>query len=333
MSEHSKIEWTDATWNPVLGCSDVSSGCANCYAKNSVWRMSHNPNAKIAAANAGLTERLSNGRIGWTGRVNCIEERLRIPLHWKQPRRIFVNSQSDLFHPEVPFEFVDQVFAIMSVTPQHTYQVLTKRPERMAEYLQGAKERVIEIGLKIDAGWDDNYLCWGWRESFWPLKNVWLGTSCEDQKTADERVPHLLACPGAVHFISAEPLLGPVCISDEWLPHAFNREPGCSHCETCVGRLNWQSVRPENHGPFIRWVIVGGESGIHARPIHPDWARWLRDQCQTSYVPFFFKQWGQENTWQKDSEGKWEFVRRAGKKSAGRLLDGREWNEMPEVGA
>lgn len=261
MGDKTGIEWTDATWNPVVGCAPVSEGCRNCYAAREAVRFGANP--KVAATYEGLAEMRgadASRRAVFTGKIRTLDHRLDQPLRWKRPRRIFVNSMSDLFHPDVPVAFISEVFRVMSLAPQHTFQVLTKRPERMAEYLRGD--------------------C--------PLPNVWLGTSVEDQAAADERVPHLLDTPAAVRFLSCEPLLGDV------------------------------DLRPHLYG--LDWVIVGGESGPRARPMHPSWVRRIRNACIWNEVPFLFKQWG---AWENGDS-------RVGKKAAGRLLDGRTWDETPE---
>lgn len=178
---NTSIEWTNATWSPVRGCSIVSKGCTNCYAMKQAHRFA-GPGGKYE----GLT-RMSNGGPVWTGEVRVVPEMLDIPLHWRKPQRVFVNSMSDLFHEDVPDDFIDQVFAVMALCPQHTFQVLTKRPERM-------------LGVLADL--------YGKR----PLRNVWLGVSVEDQATANERIPLLLETPAAVRWVSAEPLLEEVII-------------------------------------------------------------------------------------------------------------------------
>lgn len=230
MSNNSSIEWTEATWNTLAGCTPVSSGCLNCYAAT----MSNRLGAMGQEAYAGLTvkkvrlsmhgnpdgENDAPGDRGgfrqvFNGTVRCLPGRLTIPLWWKKPRRIFVNSMSDTFHKDVPFEFIDQIFAVMATCPQHTFQVLTKRPERMAEYLNRGGpllsetmyhlDRIIETSPVWDAAVRED--CGALR---WPLPNVWLGTSCENQAAADERIPHLANCPAVVRFLSVEPLLGPI---------------------------------------------------------------------------------------------------------------------------
>ncbi|MFI0453704.1 DUF5131 family protein [Actinomadura sp. 6N118] len=283
MSAISTIEWTQATWNPTLGCDRVSPGCDGCYAITQARIRAANPHPKVAAAFAGLTHR-TGGRVDWTGRVNQLPGRLTEPLRWRKPRKVFVDSLSDLFHAEISEEFIARVFAVMAATPHHTYQVLTKRHGRMRSLLargglgtEGFPDMVEEAMAEFTHASLDH----------WPLPNVWLGVSAEDQQRADLRVPDLLGTPAAVRFVSAEPLLGPVDLS-RWLGieymdalEGYGEELGAA----LTGRI----------GPAggLHWVIVGGESGPRARPMHPDWARTLRDQCAASDVPFFFKQWGE----------------------------------------
>ncbi|GMV07400.1 MAG: hypothetical protein AMXMBFR53_36750 [Gemmatimonadota bacterium] len=276
MSANSKIEWTDTTWNPLAGCTPVSEGCRNCYAANHARRLAGNPNPKVSGPYEGTARTAGDGRAVFTGRVNLIPERLEEPLRWRKPRRVFVNAMSDLFHPDVPLEFVDRVFAVMALCPQHTFQVLTKRPERMAEYF-------LPIG-------QTNRSDWVWAEMGrrlnrsrlaypkWPLPNVWLGTSVENQAAADERIPHLLRCPAAVRFLSCEPLLGPVGLRP-WLRHAHIRT------DMATGK-DYRYPAP------IHWLIAGGESGRGARPCDVAWLRSLRDQCAAAGVPYFLKQMG-----------------------------------------
>ena len=181
MSDTSKIEWTNATWNPVVGCDKISPGCANCYACKDAVRMGSNPNPKVSAAYNGLAYRQQNGILNWTGVVRCLPERLSIPFGWPAAKKVFVNSQSDLFHQDVPAEFIARVFSVMAATPWHTFQVLTKRAERLAELAPGL---------------------------VWP-GNVWMGVSVENQGAAP-RIDHLRRVPAAVRFLSVEPLIGPV---------------------------------------------------------------------------------------------------------------------------
>lgn len=295
MSDKSQIEWTDATWNPVRGCSIVSEGCRNCYAMRQAHRMSGE-----GGAYEGLTRMTPSGP-NWTGDVREVSGLLDQPIRWTKPRRVFVNSMSDLFHPSVSPQFIGRVFATMCVAQHHTFQVLTKRPERMLELVGGqGLHRYVSDQVRVVS-----------RESWktrWPLPNVWLGVSVENQETADERIPLLLQTPAAVRWVSAEPLLGPVDLS-RWLD--------------CAGPF-WSNMDVDP----LDWIVVGGESGPGARPMHPDWAREIRDQCVAAGVPFHFKQWG---AWKLDSvTDNTEGYLRVGKKEAGRELDGRTWDEFPE---
>jgi protein gp37 len=344
MADTSKIEWTDATWNVVTGCEKVSPGCDNCYAETFAERWRGIP-----------------GHHFETGfDVTLRPERLTLPLRWKKPRKVFVNSMSDLFHKDIPDEYIARVFAVMALTPQHTYQVLTKRHGRMRAVLRDectcggghtpgthfrsqmawavSKANPDRIpGLPDDAEQRIN-------NAAWPLPNAWLGVSVEDQKRADLRIPALVDTPAAVRFLSCEPLLGPVWI-DEYIWQACPCCDGEGHDEACApcadGGCDFGHVRK------LDWVIVGGESGHGARPMSPDWARSLRDQCAAAGVPYLFKQWGeyQPTDWKvighpadkrnvlvgdpiDDLGHRWE-MRRVGKGKAGRVLDGRTWDEFP----
>lgn len=314
----SKIEWTDRTWNPVTGCTKVSQGCKNCYAER-------------------LYERF-NGH-GSFKNVICHPERLQQPLKWKQPALVFVNSMSDLFHEDVPFEFIKEVFGIMYWAKKHTFQVLTKRPERMLEFYTWLFKR---RGMNLnDVQAESN--------------NVWLGVSVEDQKAADERIPLLMKVPAVVRFLSCEPLLGPIdltnitnriCADDADIKPLFGNTQilDVIHGELIHGRVGYNA-------PQINWVIAGGESGPGARPMHPNWARSLRDQCSAAALPFFFKQWGE---WVDFEQMQQEYqlklrrgtathhiqnfelnppfiytAHRLGKHNAGNLLDGKQHLEYP----
>jgi protein gp37 len=341
MADGTHIEWTDATWNPVTGCSVVSPGCTNCYAMRLAGtRLQHHPSRH------GLTRDSKAGPV-WTGEVRFNESWLDQPLRWKRDRRIFVCAHGDLFAESVPDAWIDRVFAVMALAPQHIFQVLTKRAGRMREYLTAdggraapyrqvafLNERLDEI--RRGATRRDDALAYqignhGWpiygEAGDWPLPNVWLGVSVEDQARADERIPDLLATPAAKRFISAEPLLGPVDLTSIDLPDG----------DTYIEPLSGTEGEEREEWPRLDWVIVGGESGPGARPMHPDWARSLRDSCQAAGVRFFFKQWG-EWVSAKGYPGHrrighvfpdlYQMVR-VGKKAAGRLLDGREWSEHP----
>jgi len=242
------IEWTDASWNPVAGCTVLTAGCTNCYA----MRMAARLEAMGTAKYRGLT-RKSGGRAVWTGKIRLDNASLDIPRTWSKPRKVFVNSMSDLFHEDVPIEFIARVWDVMKGTPRHTYQILTKRPERMAQLLA--------------------------QPSFEILPNVWLGASVEDHRVL-YRLDAIRQVPAAIRFVSLEPLIGSVSQGD------------------LTG---------------IHWAIVGGESGPRAREMKPEWVDEIEAMCRRSGTAFFFKQWGGKN-----------------KKAAGRILNGKTYDEMPE---
>jgi protein gp37 len=267
MGDKTGIEWTDATWNPVTGCDEVSPGCDHCYAKSLAERFRGTPGHYYEQ--------------GFD--VVLRPDKLDQPLRWKRPRRVFVNSMSDLFHKSIPDSYIAEVFAVMALAPQHTFQLLTKRHGRMRSLL--TNPRVVE-GPSGPLSFEDMVRNCAFnmanRNSMhaavadtveWPLPNVWLGVSVEDQKRADLRIPALLATPAAVRFLSCEPILGPV--SFRWAKWAPLINAG--HLDGLRG---------------IDWVIVGGESGPGHRPIDPEWVRSLRDQCSDAGVAFLFKQWG-----------------------------------------
>jgi len=319
MADSTPIEWTDATWNPITGCSVISPGCTNCYAMRLAGtRMKTHP------SRAGLTVDSKAGPV-WNGQVRLNEQWLTQPLQWNRPRMIFVCAHADLFHEAVPDEWIDRVFAIMALAPQHQFQVLTKRSRRMREYMEKSCGRIADrvMALRRETGIGKGNpvapLPNGKLGSPWfPLSNVWLGVSAEDQRRADERIPDLLATPAAIRWLSAEPLLGELNLEPWLAPEVF-----CHGCDDGEGYGNRCSSRaiPRNEqcpyryavqivterGPFdehgtpahvdcevrtLDWVVAGGESGPGARPMHPDWARSLRDQCAAAGVPFLFKQWG-----------------------------------------
>lgn len=339
MADHSNIEWTDATWNPITGCTLVDAGCANCYAAElAATRLKNLP------SRTGLSRKNKDGVAKFTGEVRLNENWISQPMTWRKPRMIFVCAHGDLFHENVANIWIDQVFAVMALCPQHTFQVLTKRPKRAANYLNemmGSDDfniRFRNACRKVGATLSE---CIDAVQREWPLDNVWLGTSVSDQKSADERIPALLEAPANVRFISAEPLLGSIDLTSICTGWYFINS---------LGGFKWHdSDRAYNSEKCtsIDWVICGGESGRKARPMHPDWARSLRRQCKTADVPFFFKQWGEwfpeddmpeelaRNTYGADFDAgrTCRFtgmpMRRIGKKAAGRKLDGEFHDGMP----
>lgn len=351
MGDKTGIEWTDATWNPVTGCTKVSPGCDNCYA------------ATLAERFRGTTGHYFEDGFDVQLRPNKLDQ----PLRWKKPRRIFVNSMSDLFHKDVPAEYIAKVFAVMAVTERHTFQVLTKRPARMRSLMNDRDFRISMwewcselIGEPAtDSLWNRS------DQVPWPLPNVWLGVSAEDQKWADIRIPTLLDTPAAVRFISAEPLLGPIDLVG---PGYIGGQRGHGGTHNGVGSADCPIETHHHHDmrckPALDWVIVGGESGRDARPMHPAWPRSLLDQCAAAEVPFHFKQWGEwvpfvygrnhpngPSPWanrEPDAYVRYENgdvatedeairdggtftgVYRVGKKAAGRELEGSTWDGYPE---
>ena len=270
----STIEWTDKTWNPVTGCDRVSPGCDNCYALTLAGRLKAMGSKRYQ--NDG-DPRTSGPGFGLTLHPDKLTE----PLTWKSPKKVFVNSMSDLFHPAVPSSFIEGVWGTMAAARQHQFQILTKRPQRMLQWFnwEHAEEWINRQGTvqnRLDFMWARGET--DSRNLTWPLPNVWLGTSIESNRYTF-RANSLRKTPAAVRFVSIEPLLGP------------------------VDSLNLEG---------IDWVIVGGESGPHARPMNPMWVRDVRDQCRFLGVPFFFKQWGGRTP-----------------KAGGRELDGRTWDEYP----
>ena len=260
---NTKIEWTRGddgsegrTWNPIAGCSVVSPGCTNCYA----MRMAARIEKMLTDSHYNGLTKTVNGNPVWTGKIARAPDHIfNAPLKWKKPTRVFVNSMSDLFHSDVPDEWIDEIFRIMAETPQHTYQILTKRPVRMRGYVQ----RFYNARAPV---WDGQGVPKGRLDI---LRNLWLGVSVEDQSRADERIPRLLETPAAVRFISAEPLLGPLDLRqflvEQHIINDFVLDP-------------------------LSLCIVGGESGPVKRLINMEWMRDIRDQCKAANVPLFVKQ-------------------------------------------
>jgi len=295
MPGKSAIEWTDATWNPVVGCTQVSEGCSSCYAERI-------HNRRYAAWQAG---RYPDAPAQYQQPFEVVQPqwpRITDPLHWRKPRRVFVNSMSDLFHAQVPTRLIAAVFAVAALAPRHQFQILTKRPGRMLrlltdeafrETMRGEMRRVadaVAVAGIITPDFPDD----------WPLPNVWLGVSVETQEYT-WRIDELCETPAAIRFLSCEPLLGPLDLTP-WLD-----------------RIDWVIVGGESGGPAERALVARcGRCGNDARwlpkPEALDWVRGVRDQCVAAGVPFFFKQWGGPQP-----------------TSGGRLLDDREWNEYPEA--
>lgn len=330
------IEWVQGedgeqgdVWNIVAGCAPVSPGCANCYAVPLSHKLAANP---ATPQYKGLTVLREHGGPRFTGVFRELPERLPKPLHKRKPTTYFANSMSDLFGEGVRDEFIAAGFGVMAATPRHTYQVLTKRAERLPEWAKwvirngSATAEIIEQAVVAMRPFDEHARhLFALYDGSWPLPNVWLGVSVEDKKHGLPRIEHLRRTPAAIRFLSIEPLLED------------------------LGEIDLTG---------IQWVIVGGESGRNARPMHPDWVRSIRDQCVKAGVKFFFKQWG---SWapaervrkfgsneivdelrlvsgpQKLKQWDWfewpglnQASARVGKKAAGRMLDGRTWDEMPE---
>ena len=323
------IEWAGKVWNPLRGCSRKSSGCEKCYAERVAHRFS-GPGQPYE----GLTRLTKKGPV-WTGEVRTVPENLSEPLRWRKPAKIFVNSMSDLFHEDVPFEFIAAVFGVMAAAREHTFQVLTKRPERMPLFFEwltgeGALGYTWQTlyGYARAAGVPKKLLRGRMGSPWpWPLPNVWLGTSCEDQATADARIPELLRCPAAVRWVSAEPLLGPIDFG-EWIQpwtccdnHYERRvivKGDLAECPECgsgdyaitawgdAQRDRWESgerystpegdldVAGEWVGPH--WIVVGGESGHGARPCDLAWIGSIVEQCEAANVACFVKQLGSAPT-------------------------------------
>ncbi len=312
----SKIEWTDKAWNPVRGCSIVSAGCKNCYAMKQAHRFSG-----VEQPYEGLTQLSKNGPV-WTGSARFVPEMLAAPMSWKKPQRIFVNSMSDLFHSDITNEQIAAVFGVMAACPRHTFQVLTKRPERMLEWFQWLQDRgglgpyirSIKVGgdrtlpdlfhavarTAVVHGKRVRSMSDPWIEVFnaaaciggGPLSNVWLGVSCENQAAANARIPLLLQCPAAVHWVSAEPLLGPVDFTQINDGSWYDRE-GAQLYNALNGTAYWRSGdHGLSGGPKLSWIVAGGESGTGSRPCDVSWIESIVTDCEAYRTPMFVKQLG-----------------------------------------
>ena len=329
------IEWTEKTWNPIIsGCSIISEGCQNCYAMKMAGRLEAMGQEKYK----GLTRKTAKGKTIWNGKINIDlnDKALYEPLKTKKPTMYFVNSMTDLFHESIPFEAIDKIMAVIALCPQHNFQILTKRSERMEDYFVGLQSRqLVSYDLQINKNYfigrygpnketGISELQYRGFDSFdnnqkivfagnFPLPHFWLGVSVENQETLS-RIDNLRKTPAAVRFLSCEPLLQD------------------------LGTIDLKG---------IHWVICGGESGHGARPMHPDWVRSIRNQCKDANIPFFFKQWGEylpygtktdvlmnqfgETDFSKHQRGNYIGFAKVGKKQAGALLDGKEYREMPKI--
>jgi protein gp37 len=317
-----KIEWCDETWNPVTGCTPVGKGCDNCYAKRMSTRL--------------------RGRCGYDPdnpfKVTPHWSQMNKPFRWKKPKRIFVCSMGDLFHQEITWQFIDNVFNIIRDNQRHTFMILTKRPTLMKEYLEKTYTHL---------GFSNNI-----NER---LKNVWFGVSVSNQLEANQSIPVLLSIPGIRRFVSCEPILGHIDLQKL----SYITGLGCKIIDSLRG-VKWiddiDSDRYNSSTGKLDWVIAGGETGPGARPVHPDWITSLRYQCYHANVPFFFKSWGEwskSNIYKASRKGfvgkttgefqdrfgsgsifnenqNCHFVYKVGKKITGRLIDGVEWIQFPK---
>ncbi len=345
-----KIEWTEYSWNPVTGCTPISEGCRNCYA-------------------ARMAKRLA-GRCGYPKdepfKVTLHPERLEEPFSWRKPRRVFVCSMGDLFHPDVPEKFIYDIWDVMVKNRQHTFLILSKRPDRMKSFIERVMANRMDYAYMLGNTPEGKEVRkWAQR----PIQNIWLGVTAENQEQADKRIPVLLQIPAAVRFVSVEPMLGPVNLTRINL--GVQKTRGYGSRQIIWDALSgWEKQYETNRslrsmfqqtpkcmsndiGGRLNWVICGGETGPGARPMHPDWVRDLRDQCVRTGVPFLFKSWG-EFAPSPDTEmgseywvtpdgnfGRWDYsdpsmpvstcMDKVGKKAAGYLIDGQEWRQFPEV--
>jgi len=308
----SNIEWTDDTPNPVVGCTKCSAGCENCYAIRMAWRLMHSDKPTVAKKYEGTVQKTAGGKLNWTGRINIDHTAMARVIKEKKPKMYFVNSMGDLFHPSVPFAEIDTVFAAMAIAHWHIFQILTKHPDRMLSWLNHVefdRDTYARVKSKRWEYWGDNEMLF----APFPLKNVWMGTSVENQKEANNRREYLKS----------------VAVKD-WLTWVSN--------EPALGAIDWTGWE------FIKWLVTGGESGPDSRPIHPQWARQARDFCAANNIPFFFKQWGvwypietlEESTHPMFNQKRLKYFSDIdmtfypfGKHLSGRLLDGKLYDEFP----
>jgi len=317
------------TWNPIIGCTEKSEGCKNCFAKRMAHRLMHMPHTSyyqfVLADNGEDDPEKFKNIPEWNGQTHLVKSKLTEPMKWKSPRMVFTVDMGDLFHESVPFEWIDAVFTVMSDLDQHIYILLTKRPERILELFCW---KILRSG-------------YNWR----PKYNIWFGVTAENQEQANIRIPILLNIPAAKRFVSIEPMLGSVDLTKLQLDFAGG------HYKDALGGRRYGKTTIETF-KCLDWVICGGESGSKARPMHPDWVRSVRDQCESAKVPFFFKQWGEWmpitrpltsseiNVLPKHYASTSRFLQitdpyaeyyKAGKHKSGDKLDGKQHHEWPKI--
>ena len=348
MKKH-KIAWTEQTWNPIIGCSRISSGCENCYAEKMANRLAFIDNTAYYRNVVKFDNYVGGNEFEnkdkwfdevWNGKTHFVKSQLEKPFKWKNPRMIFVCSMGDLFHESVPFEWIDEVIARIAISDQHIFQLLTKRPDRMRDYFSEFRED------QIRNIWWNKYKIYTTQKRYVQIPdNIWLGVTAENQIQAIKRIPTLLDIPAKIKFVSIEPMLSEINLIK--LREGISLESNALNGECYSLEETYQDINNRK----LNWVICGGESGSNARPMHPDWVRSLRDQCESANVPFFFKQWGEwiptnerkavhDNEIILVPEGKGVFftanpnakvMRRIGKKKAGCLLDGKEYKQFPKL--
>lgn len=312
-----KIGWCDQTWNPIIGCDKISDACKECYAEKMAGRLCRmkstyyylnvidydiNPHGEITTK-------------GWNGKTHLVESALQKPLKRKNPTKYFVCSMGDLFHESVDFDWIDKVMAIIARSKQHTFQILTKRPKRMKEYFNDSDRNRLIHNQNCNIGKPVNHFNW-------PLENLWLGITVENQKRANERIPILLEIPAKVRFVSIEPMLGEIILSvlkdtQDGVTGFYNVLRGYS-CHESYHVSRKDDIYKEI--PKLDWVICGGETGQNARPMKREWVENLLNQCKSANIPFFFKSWG---TCQEFKGLK--------KLSASHLIDSKEYKEFPII--
>lgn len=344
MAKEHKISWLNMpgfipeTWNPIIGCSKVSPGCDNCYAEKMAIRLAHMP------GNIEYSHVIRSNPSKWNGKTAMVENALFKPQLWKKPRMIFVCSMGDLFHESVPFEWIERVYDMMYSNKQHIFIVLTKRPERAYQFWQWLLNKVAGVSIQDVCSTSKD--------------NIWMGVTAENQEQANKRISILLQIPASKRYVSIEPMLGPIDFYD------ININGEFYHALKGFGDISGGDFGKFN-GPKLDWVICGGESGPHARPMHPEWVKSVRDQCKDAGTPFFFKQWGEwsPRTWglvQEDHKcEKWpclkvalngktgrsgnaddltldeysngNFMQKVGRNKAGNILDFKQYHQWPDI--